>query len=181
MPPGAASRLREYGQVRLQYLSKRLDIPLDVLESCSKDVSMPPVIADISQEPSSRKRLGNRVMTLLQKSVLWSFNLQRPLLGSEALVAQGVPVYDNLNHGGLFPCPYKSLLGGMPDGCKRSLAVNMICIPLIGQLLCFVMATTERRELLTLRPVHSLVDDGNIDDTELEAIEAITKRQRSYF
>lgn len=178
LSPGNSSRLQGYEELRMDYLSAHLELPRDVLHLADEGGrdQLPPIICDLSQEPTERPRLASHLMTLMQKTIPWSFRMQRPLLGQESLVAQGVPVFDFLTDGGRFQCPYAPLLDQMGQASQRSLAGNMICIPLIGKLMSFVMASTETREQMQLRALPFLEEADSDDDEDLRLAEA--KRQR---
>ena len=81
---GNKSRLQGY----LNLEPKKLEAECGVKER----ERWPPRVFDLSQNPTVTPRSGPRLCTLLRHSLLWSMKLERPLLGDEHLMAQGVPV-----------------------------------------------------------------------------------------
>lgn len=167
LSPGNAGRLRAYDDLRKADLSRLVRDWGDDGQTVSTDVVedlMPRCIVDLAWEPSERPRMASHLMTLMQKTMPWSFKLSRPMLAEEGLDAQGVLVYDHLTHDGMFVCPYQSLLGTLSEWQKRSLAGNAICIPVIGLILCFIMAATGRRDEIQLCPALAPYDDGEDEE-----------------
>lgn len=158
-----------------------------------------PRLYDITQNCEQRNRSSANLNTLLRRTKYWSAKKQRPMLGLESLVAQGVPVFPEVcSHGGLFECPYASVLHKLSDGQLRSLAGNAICVPIFGHLVAFVLANVVQQRFVTLAPLplascegaDVVADDANSDNTgrlvegvaqskpELEEVRTPCKRPR---
>ena len=169
---GNKSRLQGY----LNLESKKLEAECGVKER----ERWPPRVFDLSQNPTVTPRSGPRLCTLLRHSLLWSMKLERPLLGDEHLMAQGVPVYGDLTQN-VFCCPYSQSLATMSEATKRSLAGNAVCIPVSGSIICFMLAATKRRESLKIGRSITLFDLSTFeeDNDDPSAESPVAKRKRT--
>ena len=177
-------RLQTYEHRRKSSMERRAGVPISDAEFAALVVDMGPSICDLTQNADARGREAAYVPTLLRATLLWSHVKGRPLLGQEALVCQGVPVYERLTAGGLFRCPYEDMIPQLSQGQLRGLAGNAICVPIVGSLLAFMLASLERREHGSLSGIrvsdasHMVGVSGSIFD-DVEDTEGTQHRKRA--
>ena len=68
----------------------------------------------------------------------------------------------------------------MSEATKRSLAGNAVCIPVVGSIICFMLAATERRESLKIGRSITLFDLSTFEeDNDPSAESPVAKRKRT--
>ncbi len=133
LKPGTAIRLEGYAAI-----AKLSDIK-------SK---LPTLIASIAQEPTERMSVNSLVPTLLRESILVliksdALNIgegsEQLMLGGEHLAAMGWPIYQvNLR------CAIRDALPSLSEPAKRTLTGDGLCIPQIGCVILFALASNAR-------------------------------------
>ena len=134
--------LRDYMQLRQDNVQKLVGSEVEESDLASANM---PWIVDLTQNPLVRPRASSKLLTLLTRSVMWSIRRGRPLLGDEALLAQGVDRFgysmreQEKPASAVFECPYSHL--ELNEASKAKLAGNAICVPICGQMMAFLSAT----------------------------------------
>ena len=103
-------------------------------------------ICNLRQTPGGV--MGHHAMhvpTLLRRSLLWSSRFQRPLLGQEHLLVQGVPTFASK-----FLPPWVNLVHSLTDQQMRSLAGNSINSMIAGCLTIWALASFMPHEKVAL-------------------------------
>ena len=153
LPPGTLQRLNDYDTIRGRDKNgePRHHGPHSVDDDFAW-ISRDRAICDIGQDANTRCILSDLMPRLLTKSFI--FNLSRDtrrcLIGEEHLLAQGVPLYD------FYPKdesrrPWHAINPLSPRE-MRMLAGNAMCVPVVGQLLGFILAIVVDRPVFN-RPV----------------------------
>ena len=101
-------------------------------------------LADLDHHPHTRSQGGKTVPPLPTHSRLWSWRHARLMTGMEALLSQGVDVYESMS-GFRGLSPLTKIFRSLPPSDQKFLAGNAMHIPTMAMFMMYIFGNTVRR------------------------------------